>query len=58
MERDEKFSRQEQVRKRETSKDARSKRGDVEERLRSVAYLRNSKYDRNVVDAPVGSMPG
>ena len=23
-----------------------------------VVYLRNTKYDRSVVDAPVGSMPG
>ncbi len=49
MERDEAFFRQEQARNRERSKDARA---------RSLAYLKNTKYDRSVVDAPAGSMPG
>ncbi len=58
MARDQEFSRQEQARKRERSKDARGKRRDVDERLRLLAYLKTTKYERSVVDAPPGSMPG
>ncbi len=60
MDRDQEYSRQEQARKRERerSKDATGKRRDVDERLESLSYLKDTEYERSIVETPPGSMPG
>ncbi len=57
MEHDNEYNK-EQARKRERSREARSKRGDVEERAKSLAYLKTTRYDKSVAEVPPGSRPG
>ncbi len=58
MDRDQEYSQQKQARKRDKSTDARGKKGDVEERLKSLACLKDTSFERSIVDAPPGSTPG
>ncbi len=58
MDRDQEYSQQEQARKSDSSKDARSKRRDVSGRLKSEAFLKDTKVEKSIVDAPPGSSPG
>ncbi len=52
MERSEEFSHQEQTLKRERSRDAKSKRGVLDERAKSLAYVKGAKFDRSGVELP------
>ncbi len=56
MEHDNDSSQKEQARKGERSKDARSKRSDLDERAKSLDSLRHTRCDRGVVELPAGSM--
>jgi hypothetical protein len=58
MDRYQAYSQQEQARRRDRSRDARRKRTDVDERLKSLAYLKDATREKSIVDEPPGSLPG